>query len=152
MGEERTKRAAKEAEAILIPTSIFTDRTLKVLETLVEYLKESKQLTYHEIGVLIGRDDRTIWTAYHRASKKRKPHLHAALPEAGAGDPTFFPTSILCDRSLKILESIVEHMKDTLGRTYHEIAVLLNRDDRTIWTVYHRGQKKRNKSQGGTQP
>jgi len=29
------------------------------------------------------------------------------------------------------------------GLTYHEIAVITNRDDRTIWTVYNRAKKKR---------
>ncbi|RJQ17200.1 hypothetical protein C4573_04065 [Candidatus Woesearchaeota archaeon] len=55
-----------------IPSSIFQDRALKVLEILVEYLKEERALSYHEIAVLLNRDDRTIWTVYQRAKKKRK--------------------------------------------------------------------------------
>ena len=55
-----------------VPTRIFVDRTLSVLEALTEYLKESKNMTYHEIAVLLNRDDRTIWTCYHRAQIKRK--------------------------------------------------------------------------------
>ena len=68
----------KEEEGIMktdnieIPTSILYDRTLSVLEALTEYLKESKNLTYHEIALLLNRDDRTIWTCYNRAQKKRK--------------------------------------------------------------------------------
>ncbi len=54
-----------------IPTHIFVDRTLSVLEALTEYLKESKNMTYHEIAVLLDRDDRTIWTCYHRSQIKR---------------------------------------------------------------------------------
>jgi len=53
------------------------------------------------------------------------------------------PISVLRDRSLKPLEAIVEYLKDIQGLTYHEIAELLNRDDRTIWTVYNRAKKKR---------
>jgi hypothetical protein len=56
---------------VLIPSSVFKDRSLKVLEVLVEFLKEKKNLTYHEIGVLLNRDERTIWTVYSRAKKKR---------------------------------------------------------------------------------
>jgi DNA-directed RNA polymerase specialized sigma24 family protein len=41
------------------------------------------------------------------------------------------------------MESVVFYMKDTLGLTYHEIAVELNRDDRTIWTVYNRAKSKK---------
>lgn len=130
-------------KTILIPTSIFTDRTLKVLEALVEYLKESKQLTYHQIAALLNRDDRTIWTVYHRAGIKRRPHMRVAPPSAGAADAVFIPSTALCDRSLKALEAIAEYLKEEKQLTYHQIALLLNRDDRTIWTVVHRAQKKR---------
>jgi len=34
-------------------------------------------------------------------------------------------------------------MKESFGMTYHEIALSLNRDDRTIWTVYNRALKKK---------
>lgn len=54
------------------------------------------------------------------------------------------PVSILKDRSLSALEAISEYLKETLNMNYHEIAVLMNRDDRTIWTVYDRAKKKRN--------
>jgi len=58
-------------EGIPIPSFIFRDRSLSVLEAIVEYLKEQKQLTFHEIAVLLNRDDRTIWTVYTRGKKKR---------------------------------------------------------------------------------
>jgi len=44
---------------------------LSVLEVMVEYLKEKEGLSYHEIASLTNRDDRTIWTVYHRAKIKR---------------------------------------------------------------------------------
>jgi DNA-directed RNA polymerase specialized sigma24 family protein len=43
---------------------------------------------------------------------------------------------------VSILESIVAYMKDARGLSYHEIALILNRNDRTIWTVYNRTAKK----------
>ena len=55
---------------ISIPSNILTDRSVSVLEAIVKYLKEKKRLTYHEIAVLLNRDDRTIWTVYQRARKK----------------------------------------------------------------------------------
>ncbi len=57
---------------IMIPLSIFQDRSVAVLECLVRYLKDEKGLTFHEIAVLINRDDRTVWTCYHRAKNKEK--------------------------------------------------------------------------------
>lgn len=59
-------------ESIPIPSSIFCDRSLSVLEVLVAYLKDQKHLTFHEIARLLNRDDRTIWTVYTRGKKKRK--------------------------------------------------------------------------------
>ena len=56
---------------VKIPSYIFTDRTLSVLEAISEYLKDGMHFTYHEIAVMMNRDDRTIWTCYYRAKKKR---------------------------------------------------------------------------------
>ena len=53
------------------------------------------------------------------------------------------PSRIFKDRSVSVLEAIVEYMKDDLDLTLHDIAQLLNRDDRTIWTVFSRTKKKR---------
>jgi len=55
---------------INIPSYIFKDRTLSVLEAIVKYLKEDRMLLYHDIAVLLKRDDRTIWTVYSRVKKK----------------------------------------------------------------------------------
>ena len=68
------KKEKKEGydKFISIPTSIFQDRELSVLEAIAEYLKEKKGMRYSEIAKLLNRDDRTIWTAYQRAKAKRK--------------------------------------------------------------------------------
>ncbi len=55
---------------VMIPSSIFRDRSVSVLEAIVEYLK-GRDMTYHEIAILLNRDDRTIWTVYSRTKKKR---------------------------------------------------------------------------------
>jgi len=56
---------------IKIPSRILRDRTLSILEAIVEYLREERGLTFHQIAVLLNRDDRTIWTVYRRAKEKR---------------------------------------------------------------------------------
>jgi DNA-directed RNA polymerase specialized sigma24 family protein len=96
-------------------------------------------LTYHEIAVLVGRDDRTIWTCYNRAKKKRADQPRA---ESAPSESVDIPLEIFKNRTLAPLESIAMHLKEARGRSFHEIAVILNRDDRTIWTCYHRSQKK----------
>ncbi len=126
---------------VRIPVSLFVDRSLSVLEVLAEYLKEDMHFTFHEIAVMTNRDDRTIWTCYHRAKKKREKTPKPLLQKS----EVFIPLSVLLDRTLSVLEVLVEYLKVKLHLTYHEIAVLTNRNDRTIWTVFDRSRKKRNK-------
>jgi DNA-directed RNA polymerase specialized sigma24 family protein len=52
------------------------------------------------------------------------------------------PSFIFKNRDLAALEAIVVYLKDSQGLTYAQIAKILNRDDRTIWTTYQRAKKK----------
>src|SRR3989344_6079460 len=52
----------------LIPVSIFTKK-LRILETLTKYLKEELELSYHQIGILLNRDERNIWHTYNSSRK-----------------------------------------------------------------------------------
>jgi DNA-directed RNA polymerase specialized sigma24 family protein len=122
-----------------VPSAIFLDRELAPLESISEYLKDEKGLTYHEIATLLGRDDRTIWTCYNRAKKKR---AETQRPVAFAEKSVEIPLDIFKNRTLAPLESITSHLKEIGALSFHEIAVLLNRDDRTIWTCYSRSRKK----------
>jgi DNA-directed RNA polymerase specialized sigma24 family protein len=124
---------------LTVPSSIFLDRELAPLESISEYLKEQKGLSYHEIAVLVGRDDRTIWTCYNRAKKKRGEGAKQAAP---SGEAVEIPLEIFKDRAYAPLERMTAHLKENANLSFHEIAVLLNRDDRTIWTSYDRARKK----------
>ena len=52
------------------------------------------------------------------------------------------PSFIFHDRDIAALEAVVVYLKDSYGLNYAQIANLLNRDDRTIWTTYQRAKKK----------
>ena len=52
------------------------------------------------------------------------------------------PASAISNRSYSTLESVVGFVKD-LDYSNHEVALMLNLDDRTIWTVWDRVKKKR---------
>ena len=67
-----TKKRPKTPSNIWIPSNVLRDSSISVLEAIVEFLKEKKGLTYHQIGELINRDERNVWTVYQRAKKKRK--------------------------------------------------------------------------------
>lgn len=63
---------AQKKDDILIPLSTFSDRKLSVLEHLSIYLKDICNLNYHQIALVTGKDDRTIWTVVNRGRKKLK--------------------------------------------------------------------------------
>lgn len=119
-----------------VPVSIFKSNKLGPLECLVKYMKEDLELNYHDIAILLKRDDRTIWTSYNNASKKLKQRIRYSA------DDIFVPISIFGDRKLGILESLILHLKDTKGLRMPRIASILGRDNRIIWTTYLRAKKK----------
>ena len=67
-----TKKRPKTPSNMWIPSNVLRDNSISVLEAIVEFLKDNKGLTYHQIGELINRDERNVWTVYQRAKKKRK--------------------------------------------------------------------------------
>jgi len=127
----------KATSKVSIPLYLLGDRNLTVLEALVEYLKEQVRFNYHQIGVVLKRDERNIRDIYLHAKEKRigkKSGL--AVPEK----IIHIPVSVFADRRISALEALAAHLH--LKFSYHEIAVMLNRDDRTIWTVCHRFKQK----------
>ena len=52
------------------------------------------------------------------------------------------PIPISIFRNSSPLESLVKYLKDNLNLSLHEIASLVNRDQRTIWTTYNNAAKK----------
>ena len=68
--EKVSKRFEAKETKYYVPVSALSDRRLGVLESVVKFLKENYELSYSEIGRLLGRDPRTIWTAYSRGKNK----------------------------------------------------------------------------------
>ena len=129
---------ASKSNALVVPNTIFFDDKLAILEAIVLYLKEVKELNYKEIGDALERDQRNIWTVYSRVRKKQPKHV-SEKPSL------LIPVSILKDRLLSGFEVIVEYLKEEKNLSFHEIGSLLHRDERNIWTVYHRAKVKRGK-------
>ena len=127
-------RAQKES----IPVSIFSNTKLTVFEAIVKFLREERNLTYKRIGGLVNRKTTTISTTYQRALKKMKGRLlvQAAL---------IIPLSQFKENAtFSPLEIVVDYLHTAQAFSLKTIAQTLNRDTRTIWTVYHRALQKRN--------
>lgn len=55
---------------IFIPVFIFSTREKSVLETLVSYLKDEKNISFSEISKLLKKDYQTIYTSYRRGMSR----------------------------------------------------------------------------------
>ncbi|MBU1198712.1 MAG: hypothetical protein KKF46_02675 [Nanoarchaeota archaeon] len=130
------KAPLPEVKDILIPVAVFDNDYLSALESIVKYLYENKGLRLSEIAKLLSRDSRAIGVTYKFARKKMKSELKVSVSKQS------FPASALAERKLSVLESIVYYLKKQYYLSFHDIALLLKRDDRTIWTVYQRALKK----------
>jgi DNA-directed RNA polymerase specialized sigma24 family protein len=117
-----------------IPINAFS-KELGALESIVKYMKENLNMKYNEIAKELGRDERTIWTSYKKASEKMKKPLEIKKTEL------MLPISIFENKNLTVLESIIIYLKEK-GFKFSEIAKLLERDQRNIWTIYSRAIKK----------
>jgi len=121
-------------EKLFFPDSILNDR-LTVLESVTKYLKENRGLSLRRTAKVLARDERNIWHIYSNA--KRKYSERFVIRDVRL----WIPVSIFSKARLSALEAIVNYLKE-LGFSYGDIAVLLNRDDRTVWTVYKRAKVK----------
>jgi hypothetical protein len=119
-----------------IPVSVFDNTALSALEAIVKYMKEDLGRNYKEIAFLLNRNYGPIAITYRNSLKKMKGRLDAS-------SETRIPLSIFENSKLSVLENIVKYLKEDLSLTYHEIAIIMRRDDRTIWTVYNRSLRKR---------
>jgi hypothetical protein len=117
-----------------IPLGIFSQDKLSCLEAIVKYLKEITGMKLGLIAKLLSRDNRTIWCTYANATRK--------MPEPfSIAEGMHMPAHRIADRRLSVLEHVVWYAK-SLGKTNHEVALLLHLDDRTIWSVYDKVKRK----------
>ncbi len=114
-----------------LPASVFT-KELGILESITKYLHQ-KGLSNKEISEMLDRSPSNIAVSYKNAQNK--------LPEQLKEDSKVkIPLNIFTSK-LTCFESICLYLVDQ-GMRYSEVAKLLDRDQRTIWTIYHRAKEK----------
>lgn len=118
-----------------IPAAIF-NKKLSAFETVVKYLVENSELNYSEIGRELKKDRQVIWTTYKRSQKKHRKRFVKIFSKIK------IPMSELCSEKASISELVVAYLKDILKMRNTEIAEIIKRDPRTVWTLYMRYKKK----------
>ena len=121
-----------------IPSCIFS-KDISSFESIVKFLKEGYDLNLQSIATLLSKSRQSVWRAYNRASTTHPDSfqlsdLHYTIPLE------IFKQQIPLNETL--VSFLIEHYK----LTFSEVAALLQRDQRTVWTLYHRAIK-RNKIQ-----
>ena len=126
---------AKENKDFL-PGSIF-NKEVGIFESIVKFLYENKNLSFKEISRITKRSTNNISVTYNNARRKHKNIFES---DYSVKIPfTIFSKKYTC------FESVCLYLKQKMN--YHDIAVLLERDDRTIWTTYQRAVKKQKKGE-----
>ena len=133
---EKYKKHIEKKDSLVIPISIFSKK-LNQFETVVKYLTENLNLSYSKIGRILKKDRQVIWTTYKRSSKKYPAKFTKLSSE------TQIPISALASKRFSMSELIVDYLKN-LNMKDTEIATLLHRNPKTIWTLHSRYKKKKN--------
>ena len=120
-----------------VPVAIFDNNFLSSLESIVKYLKEELKLGNKEIAKILNRSDKTIWATY------QKSRIKMGSPLILKHSDIFIPLNIFQKRKLSVLETIVVYLKNNYRFSYKDIAVIINRNYRTVATVYRRSKLKK---------
>ncbi|MBW2968238.1 hypothetical protein KY362_07165 [Candidatus Woesearchaeota archaeon] len=116
-----------------VPLSIFNSK-LGTLESIVKYLREEAGMSYAAIAEVLGRNQGPVGVTYRRSLTKMKSRLDLS-------SDVQLPFEVLRSRKLSVLESIAYHLAKQ-GHSWHEIASIMHRHDKTIWTVLDRAKSK----------
>lgn len=127
-----------------IPTAIF-NANLTCYETLVKYLNETSKYSLTKIANLLGKNLQSVWRANSLAKRKMPSPIFIDNFEIT------IPLSTIANPKRTTLENIIFYLKEKLELRFADIARVIHRDQRTVWTVYTR-VKKGNKKQKNDGP
>jgi len=124
----------KYTDEVYLPITIFQGE-LTPFQAIIKYLKEQLNLSNKKISRILNRDINSVWAAYQLGKDK------ILLPKGAQASAPSIPLGIFKDTKLSCMEALVTFLKNQ-DMNYAEIARLLNRDQRTVWTVYSRSKNK----------
>jgi len=119
-----------------MPLSILRSPKLSSLESIVKFLRENRRLSYDSIGKLLDRNPKTLAVTYAVAHKK----MHESFSKEFDEDVERIPFKVFSKR-LSILECICVYLKSQ-NNSYAKISRMINKNQRTVWTVCHRAEFK----------
>ncbi len=121
----------------VIDAAVFSSEILAPTEVLVKYLREKKFNKFSEIAKFLKRNQNTIQTTYKNAQTKYPKNITFRTSNIN------IPLSLFSTNKLTVFESLIKYLREKNNMTNNEIAKLLNRSNKTIWTVYERTKNKK---------
>lgn len=122
----------KYEDEIYLPATIFQNK-LAPSQIIIKYFRENLSLNNKKTAFLLNKDPKATWNTYNSIREKKPIRVKETS--------ILIPLSIFKDKQLSALEALVKFLRG-LGMNYAEIARMLNKDQRTIWTVHFRAKKK----------
>ncbi|OIO64385.1 hypothetical protein COY28_00440 [Candidatus Woesearchaeota archaeon CG_4_10_14_0_2_um_filter_57_5] len=135
VSKEELLRAIQDLDAEpqhLIPKDIFPS-DLGVIEAVVKFLHEQRGMRFADIARLTKRSAKSVWLSYRNAKSKHEGPITSR-------ESPCIPLAIFSD-DRGALEALAIHLHDT-GLRYADIARILGRDARVIWSSVQRGRRK----------
>jgi len=130
----------KEADKSKIPLEIFSSN-LGALEALVKYLRENLNFKYKYINEISNKSIGALGKTYASASLKQKEKF--VIKDF----KNSIDIEILFAEGFTVLANIILFLRDSKAMKFSEIAALLSRNVKSVWTVYHNAKEKKNKKQ-----
>ena len=122
-----------------IPISIFNS-SLGALESIVKYMREELLLDYATIASMLGKNPGPIGVTYRRSLVKLNMSSDVSSKESIAFEALRADST----KGLSVFESVAIQLARQ-GHDWHEIAQILHRHDKTVWTVLDRAKRKMSK-------
>src|SRR3989344_580126 len=122
-----------DKENAILPISIF-ESDLSPLETISKYLSEECDYSCAKIARLLNRSHSSVWNACKDANSK----LPARFQKKNS--VISIPIKVFASEKLSAMEALVHHVKSAHKLKFSEIAKLINRDEKTVWTSYDRAK------------
>ena len=132
---DKLSKLVLENQSEHFPLGLLKNDKISTLEVLVKYLRENKKLCYKNIGKKLNRTPSALAVTYKQAKKKHK------APLLDVDFSIMIPYSIFDNKCFSVLECVIFYLKNQ-GRKQTEIARLIGKDPRTVWTIISRIKKK----------
>ncbi|MFH1439318.1 MAG: hypothetical protein ABIG89_02050, partial [Candidatus Woesearchaeota archaeon] len=128
---------------VSIPFDVFVSGR-NLLESLSCYLVDSLDYSFDEISLLLNRNIKIVTKAYNSKKKTEDKSCLNNIYSTKSLHSIKVPLVLFRSRSLSMMEHLVKYLKESYNLKFSQIAKLLNKDQRTIWTIYMRSCKKYN--------